>query len=898
MKKRFLSVFLFVILLFSLEFRSSANSAVHYYQGSTNSGLVSSDEDCPLEVEKEELTFHISTPIPSTIEKLEDIKNIVSAKYSFYNPTDMDVKAHLVFPLGDTPEYFESYYNEETDTYEMLDDSSKYQIKVENQVIESSLRHTYSSFYKFNLETELSKLKDDYAVHPKYKKDTLIFECNLKLENYNKNKSLWCVYHPNSNSSYEVIGNNFAKKYYTSKDPYYVWETSEEELKLIFINQYDENIKDCITFYEDYGLKKEVQVQMNDLEVKQKTFEDLAFKYYKEEYGISKIDWYNALIDRILEQSLLQDESIFDMTSHLMRWYSYDLTVPAKKTVVNEVISPVYPNFQGYRNNIDFTFNYLLSPASSFANFKDLTIIIETDLELEYSSLNYFTKIDDGSGYILELDTLPFNELSFTLSSNEGIGIGGKAPKSLGVTVIVIFSIFFLFLPILVLFLVSKYKKSKELNNLTNRFRNFLFVEGVISVLMFFLGIAGLAISSQAWFSITACVMCIILLSLLIFERIKCLRKFIGRMIVISITILFYIFTFIFDETWADMHESLCCISLVFSVILYIIILVSLAKLKNTIEDGKIVNQKNRYYPVSYLSVGWLVAIYINVCVMVAFIIAAIILYANGFSSSGGILCICGGIASLVFIFVLAILMSISNNKPFKEYFKDLDYEKLEKSILERLKNPKINPETINYFKLQLANVALKHSVKRHFELMDEVVMPKNKLYKIYYDILLIHSLLPYEDIKKKSNLLLAKYPKNLIVKRHVPLFLKKHQAMEETGFADEDIHKIAPYDTKNNYLNAYNLFIQIHYYMKQGNEIESENLKKLFFQNYSSLQTLVDDLNGINMKEKYKELEQENPIIRCPQCAYPMKSTMRFCSNCGKKLKEEDEQCPQQENI
>ncbi|MDE7100939.1 MAG: hypothetical protein K2O05_03695, partial [Anaeroplasmataceae bacterium] len=357
-----------------------------------------------------------------------------------------------------------------------------------------------------------------------------------------------------------------------------------------------------------------------------------------------------------------------------------ELTVPAKKTVTNEVISPVYPSFEGYRNSTDFTFNYLLSPASSFASFKDLIILIETDLTMEYSSLNYFTKIDDGSGYILELDTLPFNELSFTLSSNEDIGV--KTTKSLDVALIVIFSIFFLFLPILVLFLVSKYKKSKELNNSTNRFRKFLFAEGVITVLMFFLGFAGLAMSSQAWLSITACVMCIILFSLLIFERIKYSRKFIGRLIVIVLTIICYVLTFIFDETWADMNESLCMISLVFSVILYIIILVSLAKLKNIIEDDKIVNKKNRYYPVSYLSLGWLVAAYVNASIVVSFIIAAIILYANGLSRIGGMLCICGGIVSLMFIFVLAILMGISNNKPFKVYAKDLDFDKLEQTIL------------------------------------------------------------------------------------------------------------------------------------------------------------------------------------------------------------------------
>ncbi|MDE5867492.1 MAG: zinc ribbon domain-containing protein, partial [Anaeroplasmataceae bacterium] len=457
--------------------------------------------------------------------------------------------------------------------------------------------------------------------------------------------------------------------------------------------------------------------------------------------------------------------------------------------------------------------------------------------------------------------------------------------------------ILFLFLPILVLFLIVKSKKSKELNNLTHCFKNFLFAEGIISVLMFFLGFAGLAMSSQIWLSITACVMCIILIPLLIFERIKCFRKLVGRMVVIMIAVICYAITFILDDTWADIIESLCCISLLFSVILYIIILVSLVKLKDIIEEEQAVNKKNRYYPVSYLSLGWLVAIYVNASIVVSFIIAAIILYANGLSSIGGMLCICGGIVSLMFIFVLAILMGISNNKPFKVYAKDLDFDKLEQTILERLKNPKINPETINFFKLRLANASIGHSVKRYFELMEEVVMPKNKLYKTYYDLSLIHCLLPYEEIKKKCEMILVKYPKKLVIKKSVPIFLKRQQAME-TGFVDEDIKKIAPYDTKNKYLNAYNLFIQIHYYMKQENELESENLKKLFIQNYSSLQTLVDDLNGISMKEKYKELEQENPIIRCPQCAYPMKSTMKFCSNCGKKLKEDDEPCHPQENI
>ena len=92
--------------------RVFANSAQSDWSGTDAYGVVSGDGDCPVVVENEKLTFDISE-FPqmyySSLDEYLAYPGRVSAEYTFYNPSDDTVRAVLMFPFGQSPDYGYTY---------------------------------------------------------------------------------------------------------------------------------------------------------------------------------------------------------------------------------------------------------------------------------------------------------------------------------------------------------------------------------------------------------------------------------------------------------------------------------------------------------------------------------------------------------------------------------------------------------------------------------------------------------------------------------------------------------------------------------------------------------------------------------------------------------------------
>ena len=76
---------------------------------------------------------------------------------------------------------------------------------------------------------------------------------------------------------------------------------------------------------------------------------DLAMLGHDPEGYITEIDRFNAVVDCMITNWEKSGRIIYltDVTSihtSLMRWYQYEMTVPAGGTVVNEVTAPIYPD--------------------------------------------------------------------------------------------------------------------------------------------------------------------------------------------------------------------------------------------------------------------------------------------------------------------------------------------------------------------------------------------------------------------------------------------------------------------------------------------------------------------------------------------------------------------------
>ena len=102
MKHRRYAICIFMLCFFfvnSLPIR--ANSAATFWHGTSSTGVISGDRDCPVEVESEILRLQIPEFPHSYYETADAFLSYsayVEATYSLYNPTDYEVTFRLFSP--------------------------------------------------------------------------------------------------------------------------------------------------------------------------------------------------------------------------------------------------------------------------------------------------------------------------------------------------------------------------------------------------------------------------------------------------------------------------------------------------------------------------------------------------------------------------------------------------------------------------------------------------------------------------------------------------------------------------------------------------------------------------------------------------------------------------------
>ena len=170
---RIVAMLFCVVLLIGLAAAPAyANSAQSHWTGIDSTGAIVIDENCPIEVEKELLTFNIQE-FPSnyyrSAEELESYTGRVTAEYTFYNPADYKVTATLVFPFGNLPSYA-YFYDSETGERDAFLDTELYGVEVDGEPIDLQVRHTLSHSYdQFSLEKDMPLLADGHIADAFYR---------------------------------------------------------------------------------------------------------------------------------------------------------------------------------------------------------------------------------------------------------------------------------------------------------------------------------------------------------------------------------------------------------------------------------------------------------------------------------------------------------------------------------------------------------------------------------------------------------------------------------------------------------------------------------------------------------------------------------------------------------
>lgn len=93
---------LFSSVVFSPPAVSEANSAPRETKGYDSSGVIVKTENSP-RVDKEDLTFHIYSADRFIPVQEYDRRGIVTAEYTFRNPTNLTVETRCLFPFGFVP---------------------------------------------------------------------------------------------------------------------------------------------------------------------------------------------------------------------------------------------------------------------------------------------------------------------------------------------------------------------------------------------------------------------------------------------------------------------------------------------------------------------------------------------------------------------------------------------------------------------------------------------------------------------------------------------------------------------------------------------------------------------------------------------------------------------------
>ncbi|MCD7843722.1 MAG: hypothetical protein LUG17_03760 [Clostridiales bacterium] len=416
-------------LLAAVSGTALANSAQTYWEGTSSTGVITTDGDCPIVVESETLTFNIRE-FPEDYSSVSDYlaySGSVTAEYTFYNPSDSTITVRLVFPFGTRPDY--AFFD--TDDSSRLDvDTEKYDITINGETIDKRIRHTITqSGVDFDTDTDLSRLRDGYAEDSFYSPELTVTKYTYSVEDFDGEyiSGIAAIVIPSDNPGAKFMLTNQRATASVSGGVRAAASVYSEQV-VLYVFGSAESIPE-ITLYENSTCTIEAGGTVTLQSVETTTFLDFAMADHDESSGVSETDWYNAVVDRLYisevpyadsENCGLIDyyEYSADIYSYLMRWYEYDMTIAPGERVVNTVTAPLYPDINENYDPAKYTYTYLLSPAALWADFGTLDIEMSTPFYILECSIDGFEKTD--SGYAVSLSSLPDGELEFTLCEEEG----------------------------------------------------------------------------------------------------------------------------------------------------------------------------------------------------------------------------------------------------------------------------------------------------------------------------------------------------------------------------------------------------------------------------------------------------------------------------------------------
>lgn len=420
--KKLLCAICFLLLIPCLILPTSANSALTKWGGKDANGVLTTSEGCPIIVEHENLIFNINE-LPDTDPVMDnsDIDSSVTAEYTFYNPSDVEITAKLAFPFGIVRE---SDYNS---------DNEKYCITVNGERLNAEIRHTLFGGhfeYKFDVNKDLPRLLDEYIKDDFFNDQMTITKYSVKITDFDQ--EAYGVYW-----GLDINPSEYPDTFFYIPSAPSTWDQDDGNFRVGGAASFVGKTIDIYLFGKDRGipelkfytgsLGKDGEEARGSSTLVKKTvvdFREFIFHYYDENCGISEMDWYNASVINLQQYKSREKKYIYtarlndDYKSNFMTWYYYDLTVGAGERITNSVTAPLIGGIDISKTAPVFDYTYLISPAATWSKFGDLDIYINTPYYLVFSNIDGFEKTENG--YKLHLDGLPREKDEYSFSFSNG----------------------------------------------------------------------------------------------------------------------------------------------------------------------------------------------------------------------------------------------------------------------------------------------------------------------------------------------------------------------------------------------------------------------------------------------------------------------------------------------
>lgn len=458
----FVAIIIIATVLVFPERVADANSAQRYFEGIDSTGALVTMENCPIVVDKEDLDFYIeySDDAPSRDDIYYAARfGYVTATYTFRNPSENTINMDVVFPYGYAPK------NDKIVEKECS-------VKVDGEDVAWKKRYTLKEYYRFNAVDDMQLIKDGFDQDEYFYTDKKVYKYVYSVNDNVNGRKLEFQFA--SSSDRKIVTDYYS---YSGSSTLYVDTVGKQELTFYVIGE-DLDLAAC----EETVINEQKGGHLTLVSRTEQTFGDeLAFINRPKDSDISDVDWYNALsskFDYVRNVTVFSPQYLtvlgidgYNGGYELFRWCQYTLSIAPGQSVVNAVTVPLFPSVDVHYDPDVYEFTYYLSPATTWAGFKDLTVNIHTNgYVLKYKDKG-FEKVDGK--YTYHTDTLPSGELTFKVCKEEKpttqygrtfssviillakvIGFGVLLPVSIALIVIVI----------IVIVKAVKRKKNKEID--------------------------------------------------------------------------------------------------------------------------------------------------------------------------------------------------------------------------------------------------------------------------------------------------------------------------------------------------------------------------------------------------------------------------------------------------